>query len=96
MRDDGNVPAAEGHFGDAVRSCQKAGFLPELSWVCHDYAELLLDKGTAPNRQKAEQLIHDGAAIATDLGMRPLIDRLAALKSRPGQRHQAGQSSPPA
>ena len=40
----GNLDQATGHFEDALASCRKAGYRPELAWTCCDYADLLLER----------------------------------------------------
>ena len=35
---------AMAHFEDAIAFCRKAGYRPELAWVCHDYADALLQR----------------------------------------------------
>ena len=85
---------AEEHFEDALAFCRKAGYRPELAWTCHDYAELILQHPnpderkagtrTAPTYQgegtTATALLEEGMAIAVQLGMPPLMERIAALQ----------------
>ena len=83
----GNLDQATGHFEDALTFCRKAGYRPELAWSCCDYANALL--AVAPGRasshldhQKAMSLLEESLSIATELGMRPLIERVIALQER--------------
>ena len=78
---------AVAHFEDALAFCRNAGYRPELAWTCHDYAEVLLvgAHGGAPlpgDREKALSLLKESLAISTELGMRPLMERVLALQER--------------
>jgi len=78
----GSISEALGHFEDALAFCRKAGFQPELAWTCHDYADALLNRNGPGDLEKALSLINESLAISTDLGMRPLMERAAAVKRR--------------
>ncbi len=77
---------AVAHFEDALSFCRKAGYRPELAWSCHDYAgALLLDAGPkhspAPEiLAKAMELLDESLAIASELGMKPLMERVMGLQ----------------
>ena len=67
--------------------CRKAGYRPEMAWTCHDYAEMLLARGNVrtplpDDRSKALSLLEDALAVSTELGMRPLRERVTALQER--------------
>ena len=96
----GPLDDAVGHFEDALAFCRKAGYRPELAWTCHDYADELLNTEDtraglkaaptgAANREKGTALLDESLAISTELGMRPLMERVVALheqaKSRPAE-----------
>ncbi|MCI0795115.1 MAG: hypothetical protein J4O03_16750, partial [Chloroflexi bacterium] len=82
----GNLGQAADHFEDALAFCRKAGYRPELAWSCCDYADCLLVGGHGPStgsgrtdggdRAKAILLLDESLAIATELGMRPLVERV--------------------
>ncbi|MCH7713417.1 MAG: AAA family ATPase, partial [Chloroflexi bacterium] len=75
----GNSDQAAGHFEDAMVFCRKAGYRPELAWSCCDYADLLLAgaRHAVPVRSdRAISLLEESLAIATEFGMRPLIERV--------------------
>ena len=86
----GEPNTAATHFHDALALCRKAGYRPELAWTCCDYADLLLERssnepgrggsGTAPadaeDRAKGMALLEESLAISTELGMRPLMERV--------------------
>ncbi len=83
----GNLDQAAGNFEDAAAFCRKAGYLPELGWACCDYADTLCLRLGTGDREKAAALLDESLAIATELGMRPLMERVAnlqgALKTQP-------------
>ena len=78
----GNYDRASEHFEDALAFCGKAGYRPELAWTCHDYAEALVQRSDATDREKARPLLDESLAISSELGMRPLMDRVIALQRR--------------
>ena len=79
----GNMNQAVSHFEDSLAFCRQAGYRPELAWTCHDYADTLLKRNDRGDRQKATTLLNESLAISTELGMRPLVERVAALQERP-------------
>ncbi len=70
------------HFEDALAFCRKAGYRPELAWTCSDYADALLQRRGPGDRVKADELLAEYLTIATELSMRPLMERVAALEER--------------
>jgi len=82
----GNLDQALDHFEDALAFCRKAGYRPELAWTCCDYADLLLDPSTSSgravsdNRAKAMSLLDESLAISSELGMRPLMERVLSRR----------------
>ena len=83
----GQPERAAAHFEDALAFCRKAGFGPELAWTCCDYADLLLSEIALPDllegqRDKATKLLSESFAIATELGMRPLEERVLARQEK--------------
>ena len=77
----GNLDQAVAHFEDALAFCRK-GYRPELAWSCCDYSDALLQRAGPGDRQKAITLLDESLAIATELGMRPLIERVVAHQKR--------------
>jgi DNA-binding CsgD family transcriptional regulator len=73
---------AADHFEDALGFCRQAGYLPELAWSCHDYAAMLCRRTDREGVQKAETLLGEGLPIARAVGMKPLADRLEALRQQ--------------
>jgi ATP/maltotriose-dependent transcriptional regulator MalT len=75
----GRIDAAAVHVEDALAFCRRAGYRPELAWACYDYINLLHEQG---QRLKALSLLEEALAISTALGMKPLMERVAALKEQ--------------
>ena len=73
--------AAE-HFEDALTFCRNGDYRPELAWSCHDYVEALLQRNGPGDLQRAGSLADEALFISTDLGMRPLMERVAALQDK--------------
>ena len=75
----GNQDQAMVHFEDALAFCRRAGYRPELAWSCCDYADTLLQRSELGDREKALPLLEESLSISTELGMRPLVERVGAL-----------------
>ncbi len=78
----GKLDQAAAHFEDALVFCHKAGYRPELAWTCHDYADTLFQRRGSGDRVKADALLAESLSICQELGMRPLMERVAALQER--------------
>ncbi|MEE8159771.1 MAG: tetratricopeptide repeat protein, partial [Dehalococcoidia bacterium] len=76
----GNLDQAAAHFEDALAFCRKAGYRPELAWACCDYADMLRERGAAGDRTKAVSLLDESLAISSELGMRPLMERVLSRR----------------
>jgi len=93
----GELDQSAGHFEEAMSFCRRAGYPPELAWSCYEYADMLLVEAHGPStslgrtdrgeRSKAMGLLEEALAIATDLGMRPLMERVT-------QRMEQAQAQP--
>ena len=75
-----NLDQAAAHFEDALAFCRKAGYRPELAWTCCDYADLLRERDAEGDRAKAISLLDESLAISSDLGMRPLMERVLSRR----------------
>ncbi|MBI4219959.1 MAG: AAA family ATPase, partial [Chloroflexi bacterium] len=71
---------AERHYEDALGWSRKAGYVPDLGWTCHDYAEMLVHRSGGLDRAKVDKLLEEAEAIASRLGMRPLLARTGAVR----------------
>lgn len=78
----GNVGEALAHFEDALAFCRKAGLKPELAWTCHDYAGALWQRNNRGDRAKADSLLDEALAISSELGMRPLMERVLTRQNQ--------------
>lgn len=76
----GELDRAFRHYDDALAFCNRAGYRPEYAWRASDYAEALLDHGGPGDREKAIALQDEALATARELGMRPLMERILALR----------------
>ena len=72
----GTLDQAAAHFEDSLDLCREAGFGPELAWTCCDYADMLLQRNSDGDRSKANSLLDESLAVSTELGMRPLMERV--------------------
>ena len=72
----GNLDDAAGHFEDALAFCRKAGYRPELAWSLCDYADMLQERKGEGDSEKAVAMLDESLAISTELGMRPLMERV--------------------
>ena len=75
-----NRDQAMAHFEDALVSCHKAGYRPELAWSCCDYADALRERGGEGDRARAMALLDESLAISRELGMRPLMERVLSRR----------------
>ena len=84
----GKLDQAVGHFEDSLEFCRKAGYRPNLAWTCYDYAGALIvgasrQVGTVPlpgGLTKAATLLEEALSIATELGMKPLMNLVTARR----------------
>ena len=76
----GNLDRSAEHFEDALAFCRKAGYSPELAWTCCDYADTLRGRDADGDRAKAEALLDESLAISSELGMRPLMERVLSRR----------------
>jgi len=76
----GNLDQATVHFDDALVFCRKAGYRPDLAWTFCDYADMLLERNGDGDRAKARGLLDESLAISSELGMRPLMERVLSRR----------------
>ncbi len=76
----GNLDRASEHFEDGMAFCRKAGYRPELAWTCCDYADMLRERDPEGDRSKAITLLDESLAISSELGMRPLMERVLSRR----------------
>ena len=73
---------AMSHFEEALAFCRKAGYRSELAWTCCDYADALRGRDGEGDRRKAMSLLDESLSISTELGMRPLVERVVASQEQ--------------
>jgi len=56
----------------------------ELAWTCCDYADTLREPDGAGDRAKAMSLLDESLAISSELGMRPLMERVLSRREMLG------------
>ncbi len=76
----GNLDKTADHFEDALAFCRKAGYRPELAWTCCDYSDMLRERNNEGDRAKAITLLDESLAISSELGMRPLMERVLSRR----------------
>ncbi len=76
----GNLDDSQTHFEEALAFCRKAGCHPDLAWACCDYADMLLERNDESDPQKAMQHLDESLQISTELGMRPLMERVLSRR----------------
>ena len=76
----GESDKAAKHFEDSLAFCRKAGYRPELAWTCCDYADTLLQRNNPGDREQAMSLLEESLAISSELGMRPLMERVLSRR----------------
>jgi len=76
----GRLEDALAHFESGLAFCERAGYRPEYAWTAYDYAEALLERAGPRDRERAVEMHVKALAVAQDLGMGPLIDRVRAAQ----------------
>ena len=76
----GKLDQSAENFEDALAFCRKAGFRPELAWTCCDYADVLGERDGEGDHAKATSLLDESLAISSELGMRPLMERVLSRR----------------
>ncbi len=64
----------------ALAFCRKAGYRPELVWTCCDYADTLLQRNGSGDREQAMSLLDESLTLSSELGMRPLMERVLSRR----------------
>jgi DNA-binding CsgD family transcriptional regulator len=90
----GELDQAMAHFEDALAFCRKAGNRPDLAWTCHDYAAMLIERHKAGDLAKAKGMLAESLSISSDLAMKPLLERIAALQESAGPVSARGPAFP--
>jgi len=73
--------AAEQHFNEALAMNTRMGAKPYLARTYHEYAEMLLARGQPGDHAKALDLLDEALAIAREVGMQALVERVATRRA---------------
>ena len=76
----GRLDQAVAHFEDSLEFCRNAGYRPNLAWTCYAYAGALSQRNGSGDHQRAVELLDESLVISEDLGMLPLMERVAVLR----------------
>ena len=76
----GNFDDSRAHFENALAFCRKAGYRPELAWSLCDFADMLTERNREGDQEKATAMLDESLAISTELGMRPLMERVLSRR----------------
>ena len=76
----GELDRAVVHFEESLSICLQAGYRPQLAWTCCDYADTLLQRNEPGDREKAMTLLDESLAISSELGRRPLMERVLSRR----------------
>ena len=76
----GEPDEAAAHFEDALAFCRNAGYRPALAWSLCDYADTLHEHDGDGDRGKAVSLLDGSLATASELGKRPLMERVLSRR----------------
>ena len=76
----GKLDVAAAHFEDEIAVSRKLRYLPQLAWTYCDYADLLRERDEEGDRDEAVALLDESLSISSELGMRPLMERVLSRK----------------
>jgi DNA-binding CsgD family transcriptional regulator/tetratricopeptide (TPR) repeat protein len=76
----GDLDRAIAHFEAAERDCRAAKHEPELTWICYDYANVLIEASRPSDLDHSVGLLSEGAELADRHGMLPLSEKIAVLR----------------
>ena len=75
-----NYDKADEHFQNSLGFCRQAGYRPELAWTCCDYGDMLRERDGPGDKEMAITLLDESLAISSELGMRPLMERVLSRR----------------
>ncbi|MCH8799533.1 MAG: hypothetical protein IH963_01350 [Chloroflexi bacterium] len=78
----GEQEQAIAHFEDGLSFTRRAGYRPEMAWICSEYADVLIQRAGTGDGPKAESLLEESLAVAQELGMLPLRQRIESCRAR--------------
>jgi len=72
---------AAAHFEAALEFCRRSGYRPEYAWTAFEYSDALQRRRQPGDEARAVTLREEALAIAGELGMRFLLERVLARRS---------------
>ena len=92
----GEPDRAIDHFEAGLTFSRNAGYRTEEAWTCHDYAATLIERALPGDREQALSLLDECQALAAEIGMRALVDRVGELRQQlePARSNGNGRSNP--
>jgi len=76
----GDAAKSVDDFESALSTSQASGYKVDLAWTQFFYAKMLLERDDAGDREKAGDLQDEAIAITTELGLKPLLERVLAQR----------------
>ena len=70
------------HFEDDLNFCRQAGYRPESAWTAYGYADSLVRRNGSGDHNRAISLLEEALSISSELGMRPLMEKVISLMER--------------
>jgi DNA-binding CsgD family transcriptional regulator len=89
-----NLDQATVYFEEALDFCRKAGYRPELAWTCCDYADCLIERKGVGDLDKAKIMLDEAQVLSSEIGMRPLSERVMERIGRLQSRSSGGADYP--
>ncbi|MCH8224134.1 MAG: hypothetical protein IH868_12065 [Chloroflexi bacterium] len=76
----GDLESSALRFQSAVDLSRRTETTVPLAWCLADYSEVLLQRDNPGDREKATELQDEAIAIAEELGMKPVLERVLAQR----------------
>ena len=76
----GRLDEAAGHLETALDFTSNGKNVPEYAWACADYADLLIERNSSGDRERAIELQEEAITTAQKLGMKPLVERVLSQR----------------
>jgi tetratricopeptide (TPR) repeat protein len=76
------LETAERHYQQAIELNARMGAWPWLAHSQFEYAAMLLNRGAAQDRQRANDLLQESLSTSSKLGMAKLVEKAVDLQAR--------------
>jgi tetratricopeptide (TPR) repeat protein len=76
----GKQTEAEQHYREFLQDSRQSRWPDWIAFGCVSYSEYLLDRNAPGDHEKAIELQDEAISIATELGMKPLLERVLAKR----------------